>query len=135
VTSPAELEKDLLKGTREGLKPLKADVQASAAKKLPKAGGYAATVARSVKVSSRVTGGKKVVALVSVTASGKRENRDLPSLNRGLLRHPLFGNRRHWYRQTVHRGLVDDPVDRARDRIVANAREAAEAYARSIARG
>lgn len=29
---------------------------------------------------------------------------DLQSLDRGRLRHPLFGNRGHWYDQPVRRG-------------------------------
>lgn len=142
VSAPAELEKDLLAGTREALKPIRADVKAEALAKLPKRGGYAALLARSVKVSTRVTGGNKIVARVSVTASGKREKRDLPAVNRGVLRHPVFGV---WRPQgkgpkgnpptRVRRGVVDEPIDRARDRLVSNARKAAEAYARSIARG
>ncbi len=135
VTAPAELEKDLLTGTRDAVKGIKADVQAEALAKLPKRHGYAALVSRAIKVSSRVTGGKKVVAAVQVTASGKRENRDLPSLNRGILRHPLFGRRSHWYVQRVPSGLVDEPIDRARDRVVDNAQQAADAYADSIVRG
>ena len=149
VSAPAELEKDLLAGTREALKPIRADVKAEALAKLPKRGGYAALLARSVKVSTRVTGGNKIVARVSVTASGKREKRDLPAVNRGVLRHPVFGV---WRPQgkgpkgnpplasddglPVDGGIVvDEPIDRARDRLVSNARKAAEAYARSIARG
>jgi len=135
VTAPAQLEKDILLGVREAVKQVKPDLMASALAKLPKRHGYSALVARAMKVSSRVTGGKKVVAVLRVTATGKRENRDLSSLNRGILRHPLFGNRKHWFVQRVPRGLVDDPIDRARDRVVASSRKAAEAYAKSIARG
>ncbi len=29
---------------------------------------------------------------------------DLRSLDRGRLRHPLFGNREHWYNESVPRG-------------------------------
>lgn len=135
VTAPAQLEKDLLAGTRDAVKGIKPDVQASALAKLPKRHGYAVLVSRAIKVSSRVTGGKKILAVVSVTASGKRENRDLPLLDRGILRHPLFGNRRHWYAQRIMPGLVNDPIDRARDRVVENAQQAADAYADSIVRG
>jgi len=29
---------------------------------------------------------------------------DLPALDRGKLRHPLFGDREHWYEQKVRKG-------------------------------
>lgn len=137
VEAPAQLEKDLLVGTRKAVSSavVKKDVQASAVVKLPKRNGYAALVAKSVKVESRVTGGKMIRANIKVTASGKRENRDLPSLNRGILRAPLFGNRRHWHVQRVAKGLVDEPIDLARDRVVDNAEKAADDYRNSVLRG
>lgn len=137
VEAPVQLEKDLLAGTRKAVAAsvVKKDVQAAAIAKLPKRNGYAVLLAKSVKVDSRVTGGTVVRANVKVTASGKKENRDLPSLNKGILRAPLFGNRRHWHVQRVPRGVVDEPIDQARDRVVDNAEKAADAYRDSIARG
>lgn len=137
ITAPAELEKNLLKGTREAVASavVKKDVQAAALAKLPKRGGYAPLLAGAARVESRTTGGKTVKATIKVSAMGKRENRDVSALNRGTLRHPLFGHRRHWYVQRVPRGLVDEPIDRARDRVVDNAKQAADAYADSIVRG
>ena len=137
VTAPAQLEKDLLTGTRKAVAStvVKKDVQSSALVKLPKRGGYAPLLAKSTRVESRVTGGAKVKATIKVSAAGKREGRDMSALNRGILRHPLFGHRAHWYAQRVPRGLVDEPIDRARDRVVENAQKAADAYADSIVRG
>lgn len=137
ITSPAELEKNLLKGTREAVAAavVKKDVQAAAAAKLPKRGGYAPLLAGATRVESRTSGGKTIKSTIKVSATGKRESRDMAALNRGTLRHPLFGNRRHWYVQRVRRGLVDEPIDRARDRVVDNAQKAADAYADSIVRG
>ena len=37
---------------------------------------------------------------------------DVASLNRGRLRHPLFGNRKHWYDQAVKPGFWDDAMKR-----------------------
>jgi len=135
VTAPKQLEQDLLTGTRRALAPLRADVKAEALKKLPKRGGHAALLSRSLKVSTRVTGGKTVRARVDVSASGKRESRDVSALNRGVLRHPVFGHRSTWVTQRVRRGVVDDPVDRARDRVVDEARDAAEKFAHEVAHG
>lgn len=137
ITSPAELEKNLLEGTRKAVagSVIKKDVQGEAVAKLPKRHGYAAVLAKAVKVSSRVSGGRTIKAAIQVSATGRREGRDVASLNRGVLRHPLFGNRKRWYPQLVRRGLVDEPIDRARDRVVDNAQKAADAYADSIVRG
>lgn len=135
VDAPAQLRKDLLTGTREALAPLKKDIPAEALAKMPKRGGYAPLLARAVKVVTRVSGTSSVRATVRVSAAGKREGRDVSALNLGMLRHPLFGNRRHWYGQRVLRGFVDEPVDRARDRVVDSARDAAQRYADEIRRG
>lgn len=40
---------------------------------------------------------------------------DLWSLDRGRLRHPLFGNRRHWYQQSVKPGWWSQSLQRAAD--------------------
>lgn len=135
VEAPADLRKDLTTGTRDALAPLKKDVPAEALVKLPHRGGHAPLLARALTVTTRVTGGRTVRASVKVSAKGKSEDRDVSSLNRGVLRHKLFGNRHHWYRQRVTRGLVDDPMDRARDRVVDNARDAANDYADKIVKG
>jgi hypothetical protein len=38
--------------------------------------------------------------------------RDLASINRGRLRHPLFGNRRYWYDQSVTPGFWDKAMEK-----------------------
>lgn len=35
----------------------------------------------------------------------------------GILEHPLFGNRRHWYRQPVQAGFFTDPNEAAAPRV------------------
>lgn len=144
VTGPQQLKADLLDGTRRAVAPLKADLKAEALVKMPKRGGYAALLARSMRVTTRVTGGAKVRAVVDVTAKGKGEVRDLAARNRGELRHPVFGRYRMtkhgpmknpWHLQRVRPGVVDRPVDRLRDRVVDNARDAADKFADTIAHG
>lgn len=43
---------------------------------------------------------------------------DLRSLDQGRLRHPLFGNRGHWYQQKVPKGWWTKSLNRAADRKV-----------------
>ena len=53
---------------------------------------------------------------VKVTAyPSKGRSLDLRSLDGGRLRHPLFGNRGHWYSQAVTPGWFSDPMLRNSD--------------------
>lgn len=136
TASPARLHRDLLAGTREALRPLKPDVVAMAGKRMPS--GYGPTLAGATRVQNVVTSsGDRIKARVTVSAKGKREERDVAAKDKGILRHPLFGSRKkgHWFDQRVRPGFVSEPVDRARDRIVDEAREAANDVADEIARG
>jgi hypothetical protein len=42
--------------------------------------------------------------------------RRIRRLDQGILEHPLFGNRRHWYRQPVAAGWFTQPNDDAAPR-------------------
>lgn len=130
-----DLTKELRKGQREAFKPLEAEIKAEAAATLPKRGGYAATMARAVKVTvtARVTGGGVLTA--RIFARGKGEERDVRAVNAGVLRAPLFGRRRHWFRHRVRRGFVDRPADRVMDRVLVRSAEAAERVLREIGKG
>lgn len=141
VRAPAELQQNLLTGTRSALRPLDADVKAEAGEVLPHRGGYAALMAKAAKATYRVTAGSTIRARVKVSAKGKAEERDVHRLNLGQLRHPVFGRFRMtskgwqanpWRVNRITPGLVDRPVDRARDRLVDNAKEAAERFRQTI---
>jgi hypothetical protein len=60
---------------------------------------------------------------VTVTATTRVKKRKLRRLNRGLLEHPLWGNREHWYLQQVTPGWFTGPARdagaRAREEIIA----------------
>lgn len=81
---------------------------------------YAGLLARDLKVSTSVRfAGAAPGVTVSVSApTGGPQGRDVSSLERGRLSHPLFGNRHHWYRQTVTRGFASKPVKASRPAIV-----------------
>ena len=97
-----ELRKELYAGINRAVKPLRADVKAAAGDYLPKRGGYADLIASELKVSSR----KRAVGQnPAIYLLGKAGKRDVSSVNRGRLRHPLFGNRRHWYNTRVTPGF------------------------------
>jgi len=64
---------------------------------------------------------------VYVRPRGRRK-RKLPRLDRGILTHPLFGDRQHWYDQTdgVRPGFFSGPVEDAVPRVRADMEAAIE---------
>lgn len=87
-------------------------VQGTAAAKLPKTGGLAALVAGSMSVRVNVdTGLTSAGVTLEYTAKGKGENRDIPAMNDGLVRHPVYGHRARWVMQRVTPGFWDDAAD------------------------
>jgi hypothetical protein len=112
---------DVLPKLRKGLAkvgpPAKKAVKESAEKKLPKRGGYAALMSKSlrVRVNSDLSLTGAGVTIVTY-ASGKGERRDIPAVNRGILRHPVYGHRRRkWVAQKVSSGFWDDAMDETSD--------------------
>lgn len=112
------LGKQMAKGLQDASKPLRPAITASAQQMMPHSGGYASTLSRSLKYRQNTQTTKTTARVVlRVHADGRRERRDVPSLNRGRLRKPLYGNRRHWFDQRVRPGFVDEPFDRLRPQI------------------
>jgi hypothetical protein len=88
-----------------------------------------------VRTSVRATT-VRIVGTANVSARGKTEERDVAAVNRGRLRHPVFGRRRApWKTTTVVRGFVDRPINKAGDRITDAVRKARDSVADEIVRG
>jgi len=64
---------------------------------------------RAARFAVRAKGGRSAAIRIVVTPS-KGKSLDLNSLDRGRLRHPLFGNRDHWYSQAVPPGWFTAPM-------------------------
>lgn len=141
---PGEMRKDLAAGTRKALRPLKKEISAAALAYLPKRGGYAPLMARAVKVATRVSASSEIRAYVTVSAKGKVEERDVRRVNRGELRHKLFGKTHYinkfgerksgWFTTTVRRGFVDDPVQEAGKRVASEAKSVVDKIADELER-
>jgi hypothetical protein len=85
--------------------PIPAAVRAAAHNLLPEAGGLAGLVADSrmgVSVQTSTREAKVTVAAVS--------GMDLPRIDKGRVRHPVFGNREHWETQSVPPGFFTRTV-------------------------
>lgn len=100
-----ELRKDFHAALNRATKPLKAAAQNNAAATLPSRGGLAALVASGSWRTSAKTGRD---AGVRIAVKGKA---DLDALDRGTLRHPVFGNRGTWVTQQVTPGWFSKPME------------------------
>ncbi|MFN2384138.1 MAG: hypothetical protein ABR559_07740 [Gemmatimonadota bacterium] len=100
-----ELERELFRGLNRAVKPIRAGVKASALETLPSGGGLAAIVAKSKITVRRRTSG----AGVGIRMVGSHEH-DIRAMDRGKLRKPLFGDKRHWYMQLLQPGWWTTPT-------------------------
>ncbi len=82
--------------------------------------GYAPSLMADlvVKTSVRLTGSAPGVTATVTAPTGGPKGREVLALESGRLRHPLFGNKRHWYEQRVKRGFASKPLKEIRPRIV-----------------
>lgn len=83
-----QVKKDLLRGLRTAAKPLLKVAKESAVENLPRRGGLDQVVAASrFAVRTRTSGRNPGVRVVAVSPH------DLAAMDKGVLRHPVFG---HW---------------------------------------
>ena len=129
-TDNRALRKELYRGIARAGKPLKAAVRKGALEALPKRGGLNAFVAKSRTNLKPLAG--KGDAVVRLTTAKKGS--DLRAINRGRLRHPVFGNRKVWVTQTVparwFEKSVESQVDEVRKEVVKVIDDVAEKVAR-----
>lgn len=100
----------------------------------PGADSVASRVAASsftLRVSNRASG-----ASLRFTATERRGKKvDLASLERGRLRHPLFGNRKFWFDQPVPPGWFTKAIEAQASNVLAELDSAVENVLREIGRG
>lgn len=108
-----EMSKQLVAAGR----PLRRELRAEVPKVMPS--GYAPVLSKSYRFRQQTKSGRQTAHVVlRLHADGQKERRDLPSLNRGRLRHPVYGRRRQaWVDQKVRAGVVDRPIDRVQPQV------------------
>lgn len=134
IAGNTDLQKELHKGLTQAVQPMGREIRAEIPKKMPS--GYAPTLSKaaSVRVSTR-TGAESVSVRLVASAKGRKQKRDLQSLDRGKLRHPRFGDRRRWYVTRVSPGFFTEPAERLRDTATNQAIAAIERVAEKLERG
>jgi hypothetical protein len=99
------LQKTVSASIRTSAKPLGKFVAVSGGRALPRRGGLGYIVAgASVTVTGNVGSGG-ISAKLKLRAKGY----DLPAMDRGRLRHQVFGNRHVWVTQLVHPKVFTEP--------------------------
>lgn len=106
ATGNRTLKRELARAIREAAKPATLAIKASALAELPRRGGLGKKVAAS-RVSTRVRTSARSAG-VRVQATNLH---DIAAMNRGRLRHPVFGNRQVWVNQEIKAGWFSDPAD------------------------
>lgn len=101
-----ELRRELLRGIREGTKPLIKDAKSNALRTLPTRGGLGARVART-RIDTRTRTGSRTAG-VRLTAATNAV-RDPKRIDRGRIRHPVYGHR-PWVFQNVQPGWFSDAM-------------------------
>jgi hypothetical protein len=116
-----ELRNELYRGINRAVKPLSEAVKGDTPQFLPRR--YALELSKTLRIRARRRAGRNpAIFLVASAKTPRGTERDLASLNRGRLRHPLYGNRRYWYDQDVSPNWWTDPllegVDQVREELV-----------------
>lgn len=131
-------EKDLPKAMRAAGKrigePAGELIRQAALDTLPKGGELNVWVGGRIRSSTLVRlSGKKVGIRIKTKHRGQKGLSDLGALNRGQARHPLFGDKEHWYLTPVEAGFVgkalEPMADTAEQEFLAAVDEIVRAYA------
>ena len=120
-----DLSNELMRGLTRAVAPMRSAIRASALSTLPSRGGLAGRIARSRITTRRRTGGR--TAGVSLVTSSEHSIRQM---DRGILKHPVFGNKEVWVTQRVNSDWWSRPI---RDH-AAGAREEMDRVMEEIAR-
>lgn len=107
-TGDKDLRKELYRGIQRAGKPARLAVVETARNVLPQRGGANEYIAKALKTRISTLANRSNDAAVRLTAS--RKGTDLRSINRGRLRHPVFGNRKAWANTNVPKGWVQTAV-------------------------
>jgi hypothetical protein len=122
LAGDTELVRKLQKAMTDAVGPVKDEIRANLKPTLPDR--YAETLDADLTIRASSAAG--TAPHVSVTANTRSKKRKLRRLDAGLLTHPLFGDREHWYTQgipSVRPGWFTRPaeaaVPRVREKILA----------------
>lgn len=128
AASQAGLGKEMAAGLRRATKPISASIRDEWERVGPGSGGYRELVSRSLRFRNTIKNNSRTASVTLVTfADGTKQRRDIQALERGVIRHPVFGRSRPgrrgerlanpWSVTTIapgfHKRGTDAAIDRA----------------------
>ncbi len=123
------LRRHLTKRLKAATAPLRREIEASALETLPKAGGLNVLAAKSLTSTRVVLQGKRTGVRLTT-----RNPHSIRQLDRGRVRHPLYGNRKFWYTQTVEPGWWSKPVEESKPEATVAVRAALDEMLKELGR-
>lgn len=106
-----ELERELGNAIQQATEGIPEKIRSGLIPRLPNR--YAETLDADLSIRTERRGG--TVSIVGRPRGAKK--RKLRRLDQGILEHPLYGNRRHWYRQAVEPGWFTRPIEDDKERM------------------
>ena len=131
-----DLARELNAAMRRGVQPVPGMIRAGLRPHLPDPYAEVLDADLDIKTITRNSGGDAVVSVYAQTRSGK--GRKLTRLERGVLEHPLCGDREHWYKQgepSVHPGWFNGPCKDDAPRVRAELEQALRDVADKASKG
>lgn len=125
-----KLTSELRKGMSRAVKPGMNAVKTSTPEYFPNR--YAPIIASALQLR---TANQAAGLRITATAKGAGEPRRITAMNSGTLRHPLWGNRGHWYATRIKPGFFDEPLTRQAPAIRAELDKVLDQVAAKIAAG
>lgn len=124
------LNRKLRHGVTDAVRPLKREVVASLPTYMPNR--YAGVLGGSLKLRTSAAGER---VQITATARGRHKQRALPAIDGGVLRHPVYGNRKRWVAQRIRRGFFTEPTGRSGSAIQRSIERVMHDVAAKITRG
>jgi len=123
------IKNEFLKEIRASGKPAGEAIRNAYAADMPKRGGLAAVLGRSkIGIRNRLSGKNAGIRLEL------RNKHDLEALEAGVLRKPVFGNRKVWAQQSVPKGVGDRAFEKQEPAITRRMLTAMDAVAAKLMR-
>ncbi len=145
-----DLSREMGQALTRAAEPVRVSIAKEADEAMPSGGGYRSLLSRSLRHRiSRRNGGQAAQVILATYADGTSERRDIKALNRGILRHPVFGRSRRvrsgsragtimpnpWAVTSIRSGFHDRGTARAMDQAQAQLVEVIEDFAGRLASG
>lgn len=131
VAGRMDLRRELFRAANSATKPARREVQQDLPKYMPNR--YARVLRRDLALRTSPRTGRDPG--VVIRARGRRRRRMVAALERGELRHPLFGDRDQWYLQPIVPGFFTRPLHEKAPDAVREISRAMDRVANRIAHG